>query len=373
MNKIIIVNEICSDNIGDHAINMGVTQALNRYGIETDSYGFDAKIKNVSLETISKKNFFSLTIFLRWVKNKTVKNNKAYRYLLWLLRNVIRTIKITKQNKNGRIIIGGGQLIQSGGTFPIAMYTWIQVSKLFNLDIYIVGVGCAEKFNGLDSFLYKSSLKHAKKIYVRDHSSISKLEKNFNIKAAFIPDLAYALYDEPVYRTPKDNVAIIGCTAYYVYMKNVKELNSAKYMEFDEYLQFWVQIILKYCGEGHILMISTTVEDLYFSKLVYDTIRAINSDLLVKIDFVNTMVTLNEYINFVKKAKVVLSGRMHSLILGHIAGCNSIPYNINKKVEIFAEEYLKTNASEIAARLDLNLKEIFNIHHNCELKTNADI
>lgn len=364
MNKIIIVNEVCSDNIGDHAINMGITKALNSYGTETESYGFDAKIKNVILAKSATTNDFSLLTFLRWIKNKTLKNNRAYRYLLWIYRNVFRIIKITKKNKNGKVIIGGGQLIQSGGTFPIAMYTWVYVSKLFNLDIYILGVGCAEKFDGLDSFLYKSALKYAKKVYVRDNSSISKLEESFNIKADFIPDLAYSLYDESVYRTPKDNFTVIGCTAYYVYMKNVKELNSAKYMDFEEYLDLWVEIVLKYCNEGNVLMISTTVEDLYFSKLVYDVVKLKNNKELGRINFVNNMVTLDEYISYIKKAKVVLSGRMHSLILGHLVGSNSIPYNINKKVEIFAEEYLQADASETAARLDRDLKEIFNIHHN---------
>lgn len=45
MKKLIIVNEVCSDNIGDHAINLGVLKILDEYNFKGISYGFDAEKK----------------------------------------------------------------------------------------------------------------------------------------------------------------------------------------------------------------------------------------------------------------------------------------------------------------------------------------
>ncbi|WP_265326105.1 polysaccharide pyruvyl transferase family protein [Klebsiella pneumoniae] len=94
-------------------------------------------------------------------------------------------------------------MIQSGGTFAIAMYTWTLFSKLRNVDIYIIGVGCAEHFDRIDRFLFKRSLSRAKDILVREKSSISKIKDFFDCDVRYIPDLAYALFKQDDYNHKK--------------------------------------------------------------------------------------------------------------------------------------------------------------------------
>ncbi|HFT0332251.1 TPA: polysaccharide pyruvyl transferase family protein [Klebsiella quasipneumoniae] len=348
MKKLIIVNEVCSDNIGDHAINLGVLKILDEYNFKGISYGFDAEKKNVG-PTIKKSKKESSSIrFLKFIKNKTLKNNRVYKYSLWILRNYSRISSITKQNKGQAIIIGGGQLIQSGGTFAIAMYTWTLFSKLRNVDIYIIGVGCAEHFDRIDRFLFKRSLSRAKDILVREKSSISKIKDFFDCDVRYIPDLAYALFKQDDYNHKKDNLAIIGCTAYYVYMKNINELGLKDIMTFEQYINAWISIILDECNEHRVLLLSTTVEDAEFSRIVYNQISKNYIHLLDRIIIKDEVLPVREYIELLKTAKIVRSGRMHSLILGHISGCKCIPYNINKKIEHFSHEYLDHDASNIS-------------------------
>ncbi|STU92577.1 Uncharacterised protein [Klebsiella pneumoniae subsp. ozaenae] len=72
--------------------------------------------------------------------------------------------------------------------------------------------------------------------------------------------------------TQKDNLAIIGCTAYYVYMKNINELGLKDIMTFEQYINAWISIILEECNEHRVLLLSTTVEDAEFSRIVYNQI-----------------------------------------------------------------------------------------------------
>ncbi|HBC8326735.1 polysaccharide pyruvyl transferase family protein [Escherichia coli] len=348
MKKLIIVNEVCSDNIGDHAINLGVLKILDEYNWEGESYGFDAEKKNVERTIKKTKKESNFILILKFIKNKTLKNNRIYKYSLWVFRNCIRVLNITKQNKGQAIIIGGGQLIQSGGTFAIAMYIWTLFSKLRNIDIYIIGVGCAEHFDRIDRFLFKRSLSRAKDILVREKSSVSKMKDFFDCDVRYIPDLAYALFKKDDFDHKKDNLAIIGCTAYYVYMKNINELGLKDIMTFEQYINTWVSIILDECNEHRVLLLSTTVEDAEFSRVVYNQISKNYAHLSGCIIIKDEVLPVREYIELLKTAKIVRSGRMHSLILGHISGCKCIPYYINKKIEHFSHEYLGHDASNIS-------------------------
>ncbi|MEF3108399.1 polysaccharide pyruvyl transferase family protein [Raoultella sp. WB_B2P2-3] len=368
MKKTIVVNEVCSDNIGDHAINLGVLKILNVYDVEAVSYGFDADKKNVAYIQNNKGKESNFIHFLKIIKNKTFKNSRVYKYSLWVVRNYLRIARITKKNKGHSIIIGGGQLIQSGGTFAIAMYIWTFFSRWNNIDIYIVGVGCAEHFDKIDQFLFKRSLSRAKDILVREKRSIIKIKNFFNLDVKYIPDLAYALFEKEDFNHKKQDLSIIGCTAYYVYMKNINELGGKEYFSIEQYKDSWISIILNECRERRVLLVSTTVEDAMFSRVVYDEIRKNHAHLLERIIIEDKVLVINEYINLLKKAEVVRSGRMHSLILGHISGCKCVPYNINKKIEYFANEYLEVEAEDISKSVYSSFGTVFSNYNRRESK-----
>jgi hypothetical protein len=49
--------------------------------------------------------------------------------------------------------------------------------------------------------------------------------------------------------------------------------------------------------------------------------------------------TLEEYRIMLSSARFILSGRMHSLILGKIEGCELSPWIISRKVQLFINNY----------------------------------
>ena len=349
MKKILLINENCSDNIGDHAINYGAIELAKVAGYETVSFGFDAEVKYEKPKIINKET--RLTKFNKKIRSYLISNNQPLKYFVWYLRNVNRLKKITRDNYS-YAIIGGGQLIQRGGTFPIAMYFWSRYCKKQGIPVYILGVGCAEDFNIIDKYFYKKSFSCVNEIYVRDNSSIEKLDRFFNTNAKYIPDLAYALYAD--FPETKSNVTIIGVTAYYVYLKNIRELGLSSEIDIDEYVNRWLdKVVVEIQAGNSILFASTTVQDSVISKLVYN--KSIDMFGMDKVKILESVPSTFEYINILRTAKKVFSGRMHSLILGHISGCEIEAFNINAKIDLYMNEYSKQKPRDI----NQNLIKIF--------------
>ncbi|WP_346827610.1 polysaccharide pyruvyl transferase family protein [Serratia inhibens] len=346
MKTVLIINEICSDNIGDHAINEGLTELVNKTGFAAKSYGFDAEkktaIPNVKNEKLTPK------VFLRKAKNFLFNRVQILKYLRWYLQNQKR-IKSATQSDAALMMIGGGQLIQSGGTFPIAMYTWAKYSKMAKKPYVILGVGCAEKFTYLDKLLYKYALGHADGVYVREKRSINKLKNFFNITPDYIPDLAFALYGKK--EAVNKSSVIIGATAYYVYLKNVKELQQTNFKSQEEYVSDWREVVEKEIAssENKIVLVSTTVEDAELNKLIYREVMHKNPG--ANVELCEAVPALPVYLDYLNASHKVYSGRMHSLILGKILANDLEPWLISKKIEYFMDEYGSRSVSEINSEL----------------------
>ncbi|MDM6717868.1 polysaccharide pyruvyl transferase family protein, partial [Klebsiella michiganensis] len=326
MKKVLAINECCSDNIGDHAINYGLQRLIKANAYEAQSVGFDAGIKHEKPQKIAT-DYVHLSFRARF-KKKYLSGRQSLKYSLWLIKNLLR-VRSTVKTEHQAAIIGGGQLIQSGGTFPIAMFVWTYYCKKKKLPIYIAGVGCAEKFSKLDIWLYKASFKRATKIYVRDVSSRDKLKNIFTTESELIPDLAYALYEEGAFDADKKERTLIGCTSYYVYEKNIKELSRNDGLTNSEYISKWQNIVLTELNNGkEIILASTTVQDAVLNKLVYKKLAELGYSS--NIELIENIPSTYEYLALLTNVSKVISGRMHSLILGHISGCKIETIDINK-------------------------------------------
>mgnify|MGYP001778503859 FL=1 len=352
--KILAINECCSDNIGDHAINYGLEKLIRSNGYEPQSVGFDAGVKNEKPQQIITNNN-KLSLKTR-IKKKYLSNKQSLKYVLWILKNLLR-VRSSIKNEYQAVIIGGGQLIQSGGTFPIAMYIWTLFCKMKKIPIYIAGVGCAEKFSKLDIWLYKTSFERASKIYVRDISSVEKLKRIFSTHSELIPDLAYALYDKEKYSSNKKAQTLIGCTSYYVYEKNIKELSLKNGLNYSEYISKWQDIALSEINSGKaIVLASTTVQDAVLNKLVYN--KLVELGYSSSVSHIDDIPTTFEYLAILQNVDKVISGRMHSLILGHISGCKIETIDINKKIDHFMLEYSDKSPCELNVNLNNKFKNI---------------
>ncbi|WP_146158902.1 polysaccharide pyruvyl transferase family protein, partial [Serratia sp. Nf2] len=296
MKNILIVNEVCSDNIGDHAINEGVRKTLHELSRCSVSVGFDAEKKHVNPKPLQEKNKSGL---ISRVRHYFLWRNQPVKYFRWYINN-IRRIKKTLSDNYERVIIGGGQLVQSGGTFPIAMYLWVRIAEKNNIPVYIVGVGCAEKFSKLDIWLYKKAFAKSHAIFVREKKSIEKLEVFFAVKPNYIPDLAYALYEvKSSQDLAQKNYVIVGATAFYVHKKNITETGCAKEESFERYVKYWEGIIDKEVQAGNrVVLVSTTVEDAELNKYLYHHVDYNNKNSCIEL--VETVPELSVYLDYLK-------------------------------------------------------------------------
>ncbi|HBR1495825.1 TPA: polysaccharide pyruvyl transferase family protein [Klebsiella pneumoniae] len=350
--KVLVINENCSDNIGDHAINEGVKSLLRENGFEPVCVGFDAELKVVRAKKIIIKD--GVRDKLRKIKYKYLTSNIFFKYLRWVLENKKRIAAINFSEYKF-VIIGGGQLIQAGGTFPIALFKWVTDIKRARVPVYILGVGCAEKFGHVDKQLISIALNKSDGVFLREKRSIDKVNTFFSANALYIPDLAYSLYPSIVKREVKKKYVIIGATSYYVYMKNIKEINAGEYKSLSDYIHIWVELIKKEVSSGEkVVLASTTIDDAVLNEFIYNMpeIKSLNASITL----VKDLTSLDEYLDILAQAKRVYSGRMHSLILGHINGCEIRPIRLNKKIDYYLDEYSDRAPVEIKKEIS----DVFN-------------
>ena len=172
-----------------------------------------------------------------------------------------------------------------------------------------------------------------------------------------IPDLAYALYEEGAFDADKKERTLIGCTSYYVYEKNIKELSRNDGLTNSEYISKWQNIVLTELNNGkEIILASTTVQDAVLNKLVYKKLAELGYSS--NIELIENIPSTYEYLALLTNVSKVISGRMHSLILGHISGCKIETIDINKKIDQFMIEYSGKLPSELNSDLNEKFKKI---------------
>lgn len=349
--KILIINECGSDNIGDHAINEGGKSIFRDNCIDYDYTTFSTQYK-VGTNKPNKPNKPN-KVFTR-LKSILLKF-KPVLYVSWLYKNNSR-IKATFTTNYDAVIIGGGQLFLSGFSFPIAMYTWTRWSHRHNIPVYIMGVGCGEKFSLIELILYRSSLKKVENVFVRDVDSIGKISLFFNFTPLLIPDFAFGLH--PLTQGSIKSGVVVGMTDYSVYKRYAKEVGINSLVSFQQYLEMWaakLQSIVKDENEV-IYLISTTNRDAVCNEMLLEYLESIG--FINTIEHFRIVTSLDEYRAVLSRSRIVFSGRMHSLILGKIESCELIPWVISKKIMSFCDHYSDQSASALRREITKCLTEV---------------
>lgn len=351
----LIVNENGSDNIGDHAINEGLQAILDELEIPFHS----APFASVSFKGSAKRlpvGANSGTANLKVKAKRLLTSNAVFIALYWFLKNLRRVTREVSDPKVSNVLIGGGQLILSGSTFPIAMFTWTLLSNLYKKPLYLVGVGCGETFGRFESFLMRSALKRAENIFVREAESIEKLNSLFGVNAAYCPDLAFGL--APLSGVDKKNRLVVGVTDFEVYRRYRKEVGAPVYSSKEEYLRVWQDRLLSLLPDSNteIVFASTTLKDVAINTELYMLMS--HSGIPNKLVNIDKLHTLLEYREILATAKLIFSGRMHSLILGKIEGCVLQPWLISKKLVFFMQNYKDADIRILQKKIETKITEL---------------
>lgn len=348
--KYLLVNENGSDNIGDHAINEGLKSLLDDKGCSFESAHFSAKKTTEKVKNSTEQVDRSFTSNIkRWLLSI-----KPLFHLLWLLKNK-NTIKVQLNGDYDGVIIGGGQLILSGFTFPVAMFAWVKYAKKMGLPVYIIGVGCGERFLASEIKLYQKALSQCDKIFVREQASIVKVKKFFDVDAEYCPDLAFGLTSKQLI-TERSGI-VVGMTDYAVYSRYQKEVTTEGFLSYERYLDGWCDSVIKLLRDNAepIILASTTNKDAECNRALYSLLKDNLNNPITLIDGVKS---LDEYRNILAGSRLIFSGRMHSLILGKVESCDFEPWIISAKIIGFLENYKNRNIVEVRTELDYKLRTL---------------
>jgi polysaccharide pyruvyl transferase WcaK-like protein len=346
---VLTLNEGGSDNLGDQAISKSLSFLLEKNDCRVERCDFTGGYYLNDIHyTIKKKHKSALKSFIF----NLFKRSHFIIKLVWLSRNISKIISVASKRYD-YAFIGGGQLILSNGIFPIAMFLWVVVLRFFKTNVFIVGVGVGNDFSGLNKFLFKISINLCESVLLRDKESINKMSEVFDIKAGFIPDLAFyysivANGKEVRFKTSEKSL-IVGIIDYSIYKRYSKEMSRNIKSE-REYIEQWADEVMGMTDQiTDVKLVVTSKEDLRCSRMLYDTLSS--KDIGIRLELINFHMNLTDYFDLLKSSDIVFSARMHSLILAQSLGCKIVPWLVSKKLEFYIKEYANQSVEDLQTKI----------------------
>ncbi|EKO3642341.1 polysaccharide pyruvyl transferase family protein [Vibrio metschnikovii] len=327
--KIITVNEMFSDNIGDQAISDQMERFCKKddnYLVDKADFSFRTSLKTQHVVKINKNKLIRLPVFLK--------------PFLLILKNAGKANAIAK-NKYDLAVIGGGQLILSNGSFSASMFLYTLFFKLYGTKVKIMSVGVGERFSLVDKIIYRFAFYFVDEFFLRDSNSKENFKSIFDKKAEYSPDIAYFLSEDV--KKVKVGKYLVCPVEYEVYKRYYPEMEY-EYINPEDYKIKWIKIIeniLLDHPESEVILTATTLADYDFSLNVF---KSLNIKHMDRVKLVKSE-SWSEFVDVAKNCESVLSGRMHALILCHNLGLKIVPYKISKKISAFEKFYLKNDAS----------------------------
>ena len=255
----------------------------------------------------------------------------------WKHINLYKISRIC-QNEYDVVLIGGGELVQSNGIFPVAMETWIREVKQFNPKAKIVffGIGVTNSYTAVDKHRIEKAIACADAFFVRDSSSVENLKYVFGKSADLISDVVFAGYKKQQTIKGDCEAVLYGITAFsrlkrYHY-KNFesrsdyyedcyREMLDAGYLNSIENLKLFYSDTQDYC-ECHAF--AKYIQKYYRKKVAVCSYK-----------------TLEGFEKEIADSRMVISPRMHACIFGLIYDKEVKPVCISPKTQAFYDEYVR--------------------------------
>ena len=350
MRKLLLINAGGAGNFGDEAIKCTLERLLKEANCDVDWASFlgRGKVKGVSVRRRKR-------VSKDWCK--TIVRKAVPVELRWLLRTWTTFLKYFRSNEYDLVLIGGGQLIQSNSAFGLAMFIWVYLfKKLHKKRVILIGVGTAERFTPFDRYLFSKSLKLVDGIYVRDRDSLCVLKNVFGVSSKLVPDFAFYISKMYKYLPHKEKRALFCPTSYEFYRR--KRDNPDIGPDENEYLQYWEDQMLGYLNDNYRVKLFCTSrqQDLRITEKIKQVLYD-KHGIDVEILDINT---LEEMTREIAKSQVVVSARMHALIIGYCYRCKVVPFRTSEKIEAFEKEYVNSSIrlDEVQRRIVSTIKEV---------------
>jgi polysaccharide pyruvyl transferase WcaK-like protein len=328
MKKILVINDGGSGNLGDRAIKDTLESLLRGANCDVNWVSFTG--------WAGGKHSQAAQLEARPARWKKFVRKMLPGELRWFLKNGRMFLRHLRACKYDLILVGGGQLIQSNHVFGPAMFIWTSLFKRFHKKkVILIAVGVTESYSRFDRYLFGKSLKLVDDVYVRDSDSLSALKDIFGVSARVVPDVAFCINRVYEQQSQKEKRAMF-CPVTYEFYKRKNDKPDIE-LSYDEYLQYWIESILEYsnndyevklfCMIGSDLGIAKQLKQILFDK----------HDVDIEILDIRAIENLTKEI---AKSEVIVSARMHALIIGYAYGCKVVPYRTSEKIEAFEKEYI---------------------------------
>lgn len=317
-----LVNRGCCNNLGDQAINETFTLFLKR-NYEVNVHDIDYTSRSTEPDELKKSKTFKAGI-KEFIKPLLPLN------FIWFVLNFSRINKCFVTLKPDLVVIGGGQLLLPG-RFSIASFLWVFLARFHDTKIVFSNVGIGGRFGFIEKMFITYAIKNCDGVNARDKCSldrISQLSKG-STKVILSDDIVFSSSVPRIQKeVPADRV-LLSIPSLDVYNTYNKEVSRSKYYK------VWVDFLsehsidLDYCA-----LIYTTSEDYFETIQFYRYIlKKFNKRLMVE-DYDD----LNGFELTLNNAGVVVSGRMHALILAYNRGCKIITFPISNKLITFSNQ-----------------------------------
>jgi len=338
--KVLIINQGNTENYGDIAINNTITNFFLHKKIECDNLLYwDEK-------EVFGRNYEHYADFIKnilWKKMFLVDKLNYFRFL-----------KKINNRKYDAVIIGGGELIGSHLGFNSSLYVITSIFKKKNIPIILYGVSGDVNISEFYQKRYKKALSRIDFIYVRDKKTADNIKKYYNIDVNYSPDVVFAhdfLKKKKRNQKIVKNAVTVVPIDFYDEIKNNLSLNNK-----DDYFKYLEELITKNIQKNDIIYITcTTKED---NGIIKEFFEYLKKSLIIKNKIkIYYYSNLNNFEKLLSKTKLVISARMHALILGLNNNCNVYAIPFKEKLKEFGNNYsipmnAKNNEKEVLKSLN---------------------
>lgn len=339
--NILIISRCVTDNIGDLAISRAMKSLVEEL-TSANVYAADLRCEKLNSNPFLRLKHKLYNMIARM----------GARELAWKVENR-GLFGVLNKVSFDLVLVGGGELVQSNGIFPMALDTWTKLIKRKQpkAKIYLFGVGVTSHFSEKDRKHICQMLKRISGAVVRDQASKVNLFNLYGMEANVIPDVVYSMktpeIDANTLEFKNRSGALYGVTNWGRIKKYGLYADSL-----ETYFQKTLDAILAI--EGGADLFYTTRDDycecLHF--LHYAKSRNVKLGIVEYCD-------LESLFKLLESKSFVYSPRMHGCILADLCGCKTEPILISPKMESYKDSYQKPlDFDGMRARIILELKQI---------------
>lgn len=215
--------------------------------------------------------------------------------------------------------------------------------RLLEIPFYRIGNCCSEAIDSRADVVEKGVSAY----FLRSTESVNYLKSLTNKPVKYIPDLAY-LYNYEAKSSQKDKIAVL-C------FRKVKNI--------DNFLPYVSWIVDYLRDKGYIIRLAYQVkQDASFTNMLYEYLKKDGVSLRGDIIWYDNL-------NFYENVDIVLSNRLHSLLIGAMHGAIPVAFTDSDKVVRKIEDVYKSSLPTISNSLLLNKQ---NFHSITEILHNRD-